>query len=152
MSNIFSMFWFPALFFIVEAIFFVFTGKRFVILARILFEIVVLIIYPLLFFSVDLIPTDEITKVLLYIPVFLCLFAYFTSYRTEPFQLKYEIIMNLFLALGILINIVIACILISEPSGWISAVIGNLPIILTIGLAMLRNYRIVKEDLDLYGY
>jgi len=145
----------PAIFFICELFYFIFTHRRAHFLLRLPFEIVSMFIYPFIFvcaFKGDFINwgnffiVENAIFILLVFIVLLCIIAYFfSSYRIKMSTPVVEASFNIFLTIGILINCGIAvCMLIY--SSFIVAVVGNLPIILAFGMALIDNLRLDPEQ------
>jgi len=145
----------PLLFFVVEAFYFVYRRQRLHPVCRLFFEIVVLIIYPFLFFfflfnypildhTKDL--SDNLILKIACLITIPCITAYFVStYRRKVFSAFTEGILNLLLLFGIAVNCLIF-IVVSVNVNFVFGLIGNLPIIIIFGIVLINNLRIeVKE-------
>lgn len=146
------LFFLPALFFICELIFFLFSGQRFWGFPRILFEITTLIIFPYLYLYIlkgfkDIVDfTNLPIAVIILILILLCIAAYFiTSYKKHSFSVRIEKTLNLFLFIGIIINVGITVTLLvisnMDDLALLLSTIGNLPIVIAYITTLCYNIK-----------
>lgn len=143
-------------FFLLEAIFYAITQKRFVLLVRIFFEGMLLlytIIQPIIIFEFK---ENRILRISYFVILSIVVAAYIASARIEPFSQKMLTIINSILFAGIIL--VIGAFLYEINMGVdfdTIAVITILSIVsaqcLALLLAILRNIRIRKTDENLFG-
>ena len=137
------LFFAPCLFFVCEAIYFVMMQKRAFFLLRILFELASFFLFPAIFFDIQFEGYYKLSGfIILYTTIvlsLLCTISYFVSvYRIKIFNPVTEGILNIFLIVGIILNFAIA-LYVSSEMDYFLAIIGNLPVILALGMALLRN-------------
>jgi len=141
--------YFPTVFFACELIFYLITKKRFVILLRVFMEFLVLILYPIVFYCIGgMHEMEPIVKVPLISLILMCIVAYLISYKTVVFSAIEEFIINSFLAIGIIINVVIACVFFTIEDSLGMCMTENAPIVLTFLLALLRSYRLAGVRIE----
>lgn len=143
----------PTVFFSIDFIYFVLHGQRISGSLRLIFEIITVVVFPLLFYFLlffipDFEMTDEFVSLksniaihisfVLFIP---CIIGYFSSnYRSHIYSELRESTLNLCIVFAIILNIALF-ILITCKIGPILPIAGNLPIIITFGTTLIQNLR-----------
>ena len=143
----------PLAFFFIDFIYFVLHGQRLSGSLRFIFEIITIVVFPLLFYFLlfcmpDFEMTDEFVSLksniwvhisfVLFIP---CIIGYFLSNRiSSVYSELTESILNLSIVAAIILNIVLS-ILITCKIGPILPIAGNLPVIITFGTTLIQNLR-----------
>lgn len=148
------IFFTPLIVFIIDAVKFVFCCKRLHPAIRLPFELIITLLYPYLFITLILggsflfTETFEITRLLISIlsigVLITCIAAYFIScYKKRLLSPKKEATLNFILFIGILINIAMVIIL-SSGITWLG-LLGNVPLIIAYGVALINNISIEKD-------
>ncbi len=84
----------------------------------------------------------------IYFLMFLCIGAYLVSaWRKELLSPIQELVINVFLILGLIINVLLSVHLNDIDDGYLFWIFGNLPIILLILIKLSENHRLIKKQI-----
>lgn len=122
------------------------TNRRIPLLLRLPFELVILIIYPLIAVKMELTERLEsiLSKELFLLLCVCCIISYFVStYKKDVMPVAIQNIIILFLIIACILNFATSLSIIArEPlGGFLFAIFGNIPLFFLLLTALLEQYR-----------